>query len=71
MHPAHIMSMAMFEKEGGYHIYQQVWDAVIDKKILPAGENQQTCISVINFTVYLFSCVKFLWIQLTLKIYYH
>ena len=26
---------------------------------------------LINFTAYLFLCVNFSWIQLTLKIYYH
>ena len=30
--------------------------------------NNDTCL--INFTTYLFSCVKFSWIKLTLKIYY-
>ena len=38
--------------------------------ILPRNNVQNNDVRVINFTAYLFSCDKFSWAQLTLKIYY-
>ena len=75
--------MATFEKDccvRGYHVYQRVWDAAIgetltcrreptNKSVLSNVHNNNACL--INFTIYLFSYVKFLWNQLTSKIYYH
>ena len=68
------MSMATFEKDCSV-VFINGFGMLRLARILLAGENQQTRtiltrVSVINFTSFLFSCVKFSWIQLSLKIYY-
>ena len=67
--------MATFEKDYcvcGYHDFFVKYLSRSIKYITTCQAikvyNNDTCL--INFTIYLFSCVKFLWTQLASKIYY-